>query len=158
MRRKDREITSLEEQLQIWQTCKVCHVAMVDGDRPYLIPVNFGAALEKGKITLYFHGANEGRKWEILRCGPMVCIEADCEHALLEAETACGYGYAFASVMGEGRAELLKDPAEKAHGLSIIMEHQTGRLVSFTEEQVCSTAVFRVCLVQCSGKRRKKPV
>ncbi len=158
MRRRDREIASLEEQFKILRACRVCRVAMIDAGRPYLVPVNFGAVVEAGKITIYLHGAGEGRKWEILRRGPMVCVEADCEHALLEAETACGYGYAYASVIGEGRAELLENPAEKIRGLSIIMEHQTGRQFSFTEEQVYSTAVFRITLEHCSGKRRKKPI
>lgn len=154
MRRKDREITSLEEQFKIWKACKVCRVAMVDGDRPYVLPLNYGAALEEEKITLYLHGAKAGRKLDVLRRNPRVCVEADCEHRLVEAEDPCGYGYAFASVLGEGTAELLEEPAEKAHGLSVLMSHQTGKEFFFTAAQTVSVSVLRVCLENTTGKRR----
>ncbi len=153
MRRKDREITSQEEQLKIWKACKVCRLAMVDGGRPYVIPLNFGAALEDGKITLYLHGAAEGRKMEILRRDPQVCVEADCGHNLSEAEEACGYSYFFASVLGEGKAEILQSFPEKAHGLSVLMEHQTGKEFSFTEAQTASVSVLRIRLEKATGKR-----
>lgn len=156
MRRKDREIVSQEEQLKLWQACKVCRLAMVDGDRPYVLPLNFGAALEEGKITLYLHCAREGRKLEILRRNPRVCVEADCGHGLLEADSACGYGYTFASVLGEGNAELLEASGEKAHGLSVLMEHQTGKRFTFTEAQTAPVCVFRIRLEHATGKRRSE--
>lgn len=155
MRRKDREITSQEEQMKIWRACKVCRLAMVDGNRPYVVPVNFGAAVEDGKIVLYIHGAKEGRKLDILREAPAVCVEADLEYGLTPGKTACGYGYAFASVIGEGKAEILEDPSEKAHGLSVLMEQQTGKAFFFTKEQAEAVAVLRISLESCTGKQKK---
>lgn len=154
MRRKDREIVSQEEQLKIWKTCKVCRLAMTDGDRPYVVPMNFGAAVEEGKITLYLHCALEGRKLDILRRNPNTCVEADCEHRLIQAREACGYGYTYASVMGEGKAEILEDPGKKAHGLSVLMAHQTEKEFFFTEAQTAGVCVLRVQLEQATGKRR----
>lgn len=153
MRRKDREITSQEEQLKIWKSCKVCRLAMADGDRPYVLPMNFGMALEEGKITLYLHCAMEGRKLDILRRNPKVCVEADCEHRLIEAKEACGYGYTYASVLGEGKAEILEDPGEKSRGLSVLMAHQTGKEFFFTEAQTACVCVLRIRLEQATGKR-----
>jgi len=127
---------------------------MVDGDRPYVLPLNFGAALEEGKITVYLHCALEGRKLDILRRNPRVCVEADCEYRLIEAKEACGYGCTYASVLGEGRAEILENPGEKAHGLSVLMAHQTGKEFFFTESQTASVCVLRIRLEQAAGKRR----
>lgn len=153
MRRKDREITSIEEILSVLHRCTVCRIAMTDGDRPYVVPLNFGAELLGGKIAVYLHCAREGRKLEVLKKNPQICFEADCGHSLIEAEKACGYGYTFSSVIGEGEALLLEDPAEKAHGLAVLMKHQTGKDFSFTEQETAPVCVLRVVLETVCGKR-----
>ena len=67
---------------------------MVDGRRPYVVPMNFGFDLWDGVLELYCHSALEGRKIEILRRNPEVCFEMDCGHKLVEAKAACSYGFA----------------------------------------------------------------
>lgn len=42
MRRKDREITDIEEIRDIIEKCKVCRLAMQDEEGLYLVPLNFG--------------------------------------------------------------------------------------------------------------------
>jgi len=154
MRRKDREITDPAEILSILQKCRVCRAAMVDGSRPYVVPMNFGVEEEGGQFTLYLHSAQEGRKVEIMKSHPDVCIEADCEYALLEGGTPCAYSCTFASVIGEGRAEFLESHEEKAHGLSVLMRHQSGRDFTFTPAQTGSVAVIRVRMRQLTAKRK----
>ncbi len=66
MRIKEREITSLDEVLQILQEGQVMRVAMNDGAYPYVIPVNYGYHVDGDKIVLFFHGANEGKKMTFL--------------------------------------------------------------------------------------------
>lgn len=127
---------------------------MVDGNRPYIVPMNFGAAVENEIITIYLHGTPTGKKHEILRQNANVCIEVDCEHRLTEANEPCGYGFNFASVIGEGRAEILSDPDEKAHGLSVLMAHQTGKEFFFTAPQTESVSVIKIALQSVTGKRR----
>lgn len=155
MRRKDREIVLLEEIDAVLNQCSVCRIAMIDGDRPYVIPMNFGMEWEEGRLTVYVHCAKEGRKMDILRRTPRVCFEADREYGLIEASTACGYGCTFASVIGEGTIEILDDPNEKAHGLSAIMRHQTGKEFSFSTAQTEAVCVLRLRVDSLSGKRRK---
>ena len=46
MRRKDREVTDLQEIEEIIKGCKVCHLAMADAGQPYIVPLNFGYQLE----------------------------------------------------------------------------------------------------------------
>ena len=67
MRRKDREITDFNEIVKIMEKCDVCRLALNDDDYPYILPVNFGMKVDNGKVILYFHGANQGRKYEILK-------------------------------------------------------------------------------------------
>lgn len=154
MRRKDREITSQKQIFEILRECKVCRVAMVNGARPYIVPMNFGVEIKNEKVTVYLHCAPSGKKLDILQQNANVCIEVDCEHYLTEANEPCGYGFNFASVIGEGKAEILTDPADKAHGLSILMAHQTGKEFFFTESQATTVCVIKILLEHVTGKRR----
>ena len=153
MRRVDREVTERSELLGILKGCRVCHIGMTEGNRPYVIPMNFGAEWEENGVVIYLHCAREGKKLEILRGNPNVCFEADCSHNLIEANKACGYGYEFSSVIGSGRVEILEDPTEKAHGLSCLMFHQTGKHFSFTDTETDSVSVLKIKLEDFSGKR-----
>ena len=67
MRRKDREVTDFQTMVDIMSRCRVCRLALNDGEVPYLLPVNFGMEVQGGTVTLYFHGAAEGRKYELMR-------------------------------------------------------------------------------------------
>lgn len=156
MRRKDREITEPEKILEIWKKCRVCRLAMADGPRPYVVPMTFGIEEEAGVLTVYLHSAPEGRKIAIMSRRPAVCLEADCEYSPLEGDTPCGYSCTYASVIAEGKAEILQTHEEKAHGLSVLMEHQTGKKFTFTPEQTASVAVIRVRLQLVTAKRREQ--
>ena len=52
MRRKDREITDIEEIRDIIEKCKVCRLAMQDEEGLYLVPLNFGYEFEKESLAL----------------------------------------------------------------------------------------------------------
>ena len=60
MRRNDREVTDLSEIIEIMKNCDVCRLALNDDGFPYILPLNFGMAVNGDKITLYFHSALEG--------------------------------------------------------------------------------------------------
>jgi len=42
--------------------------------------MNFGMQVLEGKITLYFHGATEGKKYELIRKNNKASFEMDCDH------------------------------------------------------------------------------
>ena len=42
MRRKEKEITDKNQIEKILEESPVCRLAMVDGDKPYMVPMNFG--------------------------------------------------------------------------------------------------------------------
>lgn len=73
MRRKDKEIVSRAECDAVLNEAQVAHVAMVDGEKPYVVAMNFSY---DGR-ALYLHCAKEGRKLEILARNPNVCIGAE---------------------------------------------------------------------------------
>ncbi len=157
MRRKDREITGLAEIMEILSRCQVCRLGMCQKGMPYVVPLNFGVEREGERLVLYFHGAREGKKLDIIRENPQVCVEFDGEHRLLEGETACAHSFAYESVIGFGKAEILESHEEKAQGLAAILRSLTGKEFTFTPEQTQSVAVLRVALEEVAGKRRSAP-
>ena len=154
MRRTDRQVNDFSEICAILDSCQVMRIGLCDGQRPYVVPVNFGYEVRQGQIWLYFHCANQGRKLDILKRNPSVCFEMDCEHDLVLDPTPCACGYRFASVIGEGTAEILTAHQEKAHGLSVLMTHLTGRQVDFTPEQTTAVCVCRIIADTFTAKRR----
>lgn len=160
MRRKEREISAIEEKLQVIRECPVCRIAFA-GEMPYIVPVNFGWKEEKGGLVLYFHGAMAGRKYElvqesmkkgeILGCG----FEMDHETNIVVGKDACSYSYLYESIVGTGGVELVEDIEEKKQGLCLIMQHMTGKEFSFQEEMVENVAVFRLTVQEYTGKRHK---
>ena len=105
MRRKDRAVYDRAEISGILDQCAVCRIAMVDGGRPYVVPMNFGYEWLGERLAIYLHCAGAGRKLDALREGPDVCFEADCAGRLTGAgDLACAYSYAYQSVIAQGRA------------------------------------------------------
>ena len=121
MRRKDREVASYSEVVDILKRCDTVRLGMVDGQTPYVVPVSFGLSeLEEG-LAIYFHCATEGRKMEVLQGGAQVCFEADI--FLGYQQTERGITARYESVMGTGRCVFLDDDDEVVEGLRRITEH-----------------------------------
>ena len=158
MRRKDREVTELAEIQEILDGCKTCHIAMIDGASPYVVPMSYGYRLDGHTLTLYFHSAREGRKIDILRQNDRVCFAISREGEPVTAETPCASGYCFASVIGDGRAVFVEDGAEKNAALACVVKHQSGRDASFAAEQQRTVTVFKIVSESFTGKRKTKPV
>ncbi|MDF3005137.1 MAG: 5-nitroimidazole antibiotic resistance protein [Oscillospiraceae bacterium] len=157
MRRKDREVTEPAALLEIIRECKICRIAMQDEQGLYIVPLNFGYEFDDGKLTLYFHSAKEGRKIDILSKAPIVAFEMDCSHQLIESEIACRNGYAYKSIIGNGSASLIDDIEEKIKGLSLIMNHQTGKEFEMPPQAANSVAVFKIQATDFTGKSRPIP-
>jgi nitroimidazol reductase NimA-like FMN-containing flavoprotein (pyridoxamine 5'-phosphate oxidase superfamily) len=158
MRRKDREVTETEAKLAIIKNCKVCRIGMVEDGQAYIVPLNFGYEFKDDELTLYFHGALEGRKIDILKKNPTVCFEMDGEHELIDGSKTGVYSFAFASIIGFGTVKFLEQDDEKSHGLTVLMRYQTGhdRDFEFTPEQIRGTAVFTIKVNSFTGKRRPR--
>lgn len=150
MRRKDREITNKAEMEAVLKKAFVCHLGLSDGDQPYVVPMNYG--YEDGHI--YLHGADEGRKIEILKKNKKVCFEMETFQAeiIKGGDQPCDWGTAFRSVIGFGTAELLNTSEEKSRGLGIILKAHDDRNFSFPEEMLKMTAVIDITIQEMTGK------
>lgn len=153
MRRHDREVTDPERIRQIISGCHCCRLGLCDGGRAYIVPLNFGFAVENGRYAFYFHGAPEGRKIGLLRKTGWAGFEMDTGYRLHEAGSACGYTAAFQSVIGGGRVTFVEEPEAKRRALNRIMAHNTGRADwSFSEEAVKAVCIYRLEAEELSCK------
>ena len=149
MRRKEREITNREEMEKILLESKICRLAMVDGDKPYMVPMNFG--YRNG--YLYLHSAMEGRKIDLIRKNPNVCFEVDQLIRFKKASVACDWGAEYKSVIGSGRAQFLNSSEEKIQALKVIMSQYSSREFEFSPDMLDKTLVIKVGVDQMTGKK-----
>jgi nitroimidazol reductase NimA-like FMN-containing flavoprotein (pyridoxamine 5'-phosphate oxidase superfamily) len=155
MRRKDKEIIDINEKLEIIEKCKYCRLGLSDDSFPYIVPLNYGFSYENEKLTLYFHGAKEGKKLDIIQKNNNVCFEIDCDAKLIEAENPCEYGYEYKSIIGFGRIIILEKFEEKMDGLNYLMKQQVGKYEknNFTENELNNVMVYKMAVDEFTGKR-----
>lgn len=156
MRRKDREVTELSAILDIVDHCKVCHIAMMDGEWPYVLGMNFGYVYEDGKLVIYLHSAKDGKKLELLKKNDRVGFEMDYDHEIVPAAYACAYNFRYASVMGYGHCEFVTDVDEKIRALELLMKHQTGQEFVMEPKHTLAVEVMKITAIEFTGKRRYK--
>lgn len=149
MRRKDKEITDESEIKAVIEKANVCRLGMVNGDKPYVVPLCFGYH----DNALYFHGTLKGQKLDIIRKNSNVCFEFDLVVDILESADACDWSIKYQSVVGFGKAEFIEDADEKVQALNIIMAQYSDREFKFPENMLKATAVFKVVIESMTGKQ-----
>ncbi len=177
MRRADREVKDINEILRIVDKAKVLHLGLFDDDYPYIVPMHYGYEYKGGNLIFYMHGAKEGHKLDLIiimlscngkifrakeghkldliRNNPNVCIELECDIELVSGDDIpCKYGSTFASVIGRGYAEILKDIKEKIVGLKLLMMNQTGREFEIDEKMANTVEVIKVTVHSFTAKSR----
>lgn len=154
MRRKDRQIESKEQIEEILREGFVCHLGLVDGDQPYVVPMNY--AYQDGFV--YLHSASAGRKLELIRRNQKVCFEVELTTPEIakggKEEESCEWGTIFQSVIGTGVATILTDLEEKLDGLrAIVKKIDPEQSCNFPEGEVSATTVIRIDIKEMTGKK-----
>lgn len=149
MRRSEKEIASRDDIDRIIGRASVCRLAMIDGEMPYIVPLNFGYSGD----TFYFHSAREGRKIDVLARGGKVCFEIDCGHELVTASEPCNWSMRFESVIGYGAVRFIDHPELKLKALECIMAQYSSEPFSFPEASVAGIAVFELQIESMTAKR-----
>jgi len=151
MRKKEREINSLDEIETIIQKARVCRVAFADSDKPYIVPVCFGYE----RNSLYIHGADAGQKLDIMKKNNRVCFEMDEDVVIIPGDKACSFATKYRSVIGVGKASILKQDADKLHALNVIMRHYAGHEFDFTKKELDSVLVWKIAIDSLTGKKAR---
>lgn len=157
MRRGDREIKDFKDIVSVMEKCDVCRLALNDRGYPYILPLNFGMEVVDGRITLYFHGAAEGRKYELMAQDNRASFEMDCSHRLVvnEVNGSCSCTMEYESVIGRGFMEMVPEE-EKYDALCVLMRHYHQEEVAFDRAVMHKTNVFKLTVEAVTGKARMK--
>lgn len=156
MRREDRRITEDNEIVDILHSAEIVHLGLMDGGYPYIVPLHYGFIYEDGKLTLYMHGAVEGKKLDLIRSNENAFIEIDNNNGIVSGgEIPCRYGAAYASIMAKGKAEIVENVEEKIKGLELLMSNQTHRNFEITPMMTRSVSVIKFSAEEMSAKARK---
>ncbi len=157
MTKRELQVTDLNEIIAILDTAKVLRLGLAVDNEPYVVPMNYGYVMEDGKLTLYLHSAQQGKKLDMLRANPKIFFELDCDWKSFEGEKPCQYGLSYSSVMGRGEAVLVEDVEEKMKAMTVLMKTQTGKDFSFNEKLVSIVAVVRIDVSEYTAKHRPVP-
>ncbi len=149
MFRKDKEISRRDEIDAVIARCRVCYLAMCRDDKPYVIPVCFGY---DGRC-LYVHTAGAGQKIDFIRRNPQVCFTMTCDAGLVaRSADPCGWGFAYFSVVGNGRVEELVTLEEKALGLDFIVRQYAEGTPPAVPAPPAGLRVWRIQISDLTGK------
>ena len=153
LRRQDRRITDPAMICAVLDKCRTLHLGLVEDGRAYIVPLNYGWTEENGRYILYAHSAAEGRKIDLIRGGADVGFEMETGVEYFDADTACGWGNRYESIIGEGRATLLETPEEKRQALAAIMAHYSARKdYTFEDAMVNLVQVIQIDVTALSCK------
>ena len=151
MRRKDKEITEFEKIVEIAEKCDCITLGINDGKVPYVVPVSFGTEVENGKLVLYFHGAMQGKKYELLEKNPDVFVTGNFCAGYRETERG-GISCKYESFMAQGTVERIFD--EKAQrALDLLTEHCGFAARPCPDKVLPITAVYRLVCENLTGKK-----
>lgn len=154
MRRKDYQVYDMEKIIEILEKCDICRLAMNDKSGIFLVPMSFGYTMEDEKLTLYFHGAMAGRRYEALTAtqDPHVAFEMDCDHELIVEEDT----YKYSSIIGEGTVKVIEDFSEKEACIDVLMDCMSHIKKKFPESLVKNTFIFKVEADYYTAKANRK--
>ena len=153
MRRSERAVTDPKKIEDILLRAQVLHLGLQDGDGVYVVPLHYGVVKKGQGYTLYCHSALEGRKLDLIGDGAKVGFAAECGVEIIASDSACAYSTRFESVIGEGRASLVRTGAERKLALHVLMEQYTERSDwDIPEHMLSLIQVIRIDVTAISGK------
>jgi hypothetical protein len=141
MRRKDKEISVQGEITRIMEEALILHIALVDGERPYIIPVNFGYRDD----SIYIHSASEGKKIDLIRKNNRVAFQAETGVEIVHKSTPDKCSMLYRSAAGYGRAFIVESLEEKKLGLELLMDHYHDKKLG---EWVFGKCLGEVCIIK----------
>jgi uncharacterized protein len=150
MRKVNQEIKDERVLSEILSGGSICRVAMLDGDLPYIVPVNYGYS----DGALYIHSAPEGKKIDLLGKDNRVCFEVEHSPEVIKGKRACDWTTRYRSVVGYGTIEILSDKKSKQEGLKAVMaQHGAPELTDFSPKSLDRMVILKLTITSLTGKQ-----
>src|SRR3989304_1252265 len=148
VRRKDREVTNIDELKRILKTTKYITIALCMDNEPYLVSLSDG--YDEKQNCVYFHCANEGKKLAFSKSNNKVWGQAVQDYGVTDE---CDYAYT--SVQFSGRLSMMNDLGEKQHAIEVMMRQLSpnpeAKLAKIKPEKLASTVMGRIDIEGMTG-------
>ncbi len=156
MRYSKNEVKDKKAITEFLKTEKFGTLGLVDGDKPYAVPVNFLYLNDK----IYFHSARAGRKWDIIHKNANAFFLVARWNNTIPAQTACDIGTSYFSVMLEGTVRIVEDNMEKDNAFNLFIkkyasdaEHVSAQLMdNYRSSLNTGMALFAIDIKSMSAK------
>lgn len=152
MRRSDREIKDFDKLINVIDKCEVCRLALFDEEYPYILPLNYGYSVTGNQITLYFHGAKEGKKHDLISINNKAGFEMDCSHKLVEKDGMCTMEYE--SIIGSGLIEPVGED-DKLEAMNILMANYHKDDMKYNTAVLQHVTMYKLNVQNITGKAHK---
>ena len=154
VRRKDREITNVDELKRILKTTKYVTIALCMDNEPYLVSLSHG--YDEKRNCIYFHCASEGKKLIYAKSNNKVWGQAVQDYGVTDE---CDYAYK--SVHFSGKLFMIENLPEKQHAMEVLVRQLSpnpdAKLSKITPEKLAATAMGRIDIDGMPGKQHLNP-
>ena len=137
---------------------RIGHLGLTDGLHPYVVPLNF--VWMNGAV--YFHGAAQGRKIELIQANSNCCFTVSEEYGTMVSPIPAKTDTAYMSVMLFGALEPVADLAEATDAMQALLDkHVPGyydkalsrsHLEKYRSSMGSHTAVYKLVPVVRTAK------
>ncbi len=152
MRRTDRAVLSRSEQDALIFQGTIAHVALVDGNAPYVVPMNFGY---DGKV-IYLHSAAAGKKLDCIAANPHVALNIVLSPEFMPktgATKGCDLTMHYDSVVINGIACLITEAEERLHALQTLLKQFSSEHLPVRDAK--NMAIIRVDIDTITAKSHR---
>lgn len=163
IRYSKRTLTDQEQIDAFLAHAKVGNLGLSNGTEPYIIPLNF--CWWNGHI--YFHGADSGRKVEMINANNRVCFSVCEEYGTIADPIPAHTDTAYMSVFLSGTIERVQDPDEMRDAMQAMLDKYVPgyypeplslqHVVKYRSSMGSVTAVFRITPDSLTAKGSPMP-
>jgi nitroimidazol reductase NimA-like FMN-containing flavoprotein (pyridoxamine 5'-phosphate oxidase superfamily) len=155
VRRKERELTDVNELHAILERGRYAVVGLSRNDEPYVVSLSYGH--DAAANALYFHCAKTGQKIDFIRANPRAC--ATVVDTAGEDSDSCDHPYV--SVVLRGAIRIVEDREEIDRALRLMIRHQEKKRIDYFLGKLTpgnkgydNVLVLKMTVEEMSGKAR----
>lgn len=147
------DIHQLKEMLNHYETI---HIALQDGDYPYIVPMNYGIGEQESPIVLYIYTPREGKMADLMKKNPHVGIQAETlyEYFFDHHKTlSCSYS----SITGQGLIENLPHE-DYDRAMKSLLIHYGYETYPYNKDYLENCIMYKITIQKMTGKNHFKGV
>ena len=149
--------TDRAELYAVLDAALVCHLGIVLGDAPVVLPTVFGRVDDQ----LYLHGSTGAASLRAAAAGAPVCVAVTHVDGVVYARSVFHHSMNYRSAVVHGRARPVTDPDEHLAGLRAVTEHVAPGSWDHarrpTRRELAATVLLALDLAEASLKVRTGP-